>query len=169
MCMPLSLRPSFTLCLYIYIYLDIWIACLSPSVSLSLYGIPLSAIMRRSTQEHSHVLTTYVYSFCLYVYNVPFLRTYYNIYIYIYIYIYIVRILVLRTYVRIREITHTWESFIKGNPLIRGIFAKWKIPLVIREIRYKEIRNKWNPFREILSTCTDEGRPRIYPSYFYVY
>ena len=53
MCKPLSLRPSFTLGIYIYIYLYIyiyiWIACLSPSVSLSLYGIPLSPIMRRST------------------------------------------------------------------------------------------------------------------------
>ena len=40
--------------------------------------------------------------------------------------------------------------FIKGHPLIRGIFAKGN-PLI----------------REILSTCTDEGRPRIYLSYYY--
>ena len=51
-----------------------------------------------------------------------------------------------------REITYTWKFLIKGNPLIMGIC------------------NKGNPLiREILSTCMDEGRPRIYPSYCYYY
>ena len=60
--------------------------------------------------------------------------------------------------------------FINGNSLIREIHYKGQSITYMRNHSYMEIPyegksvNKGNPvIRETLSTCTDAGRPRIYP------
>ena len=118
------------------------------------------------------------------------------IYIYIYIYIYTGKTIQkeihyteasLKGYPLYRDIP-------KGKSLVKGSLAKnpYKLEPFMKEIHYKEqsITYKRNhlymgiPYkkesvntgnlcqgdpliREIFSTCTDEGRPRIYPGYYY--